>query len=69
MWRVCGRREIHAGFWCGNMKERRPLGRWEDDIEMGLEEVEWKDTGWIHVICYRARGRVVVNTVMNTRVS
>jgi hypothetical protein len=51
------------------MKERRPLGRWEDDIEMGLEEVEWKDTGWIHVICYRARGRVVVNTVMNTRVS
>jgi len=23
---------------------RRPLGRWEDDMEMGLEEIEWEDT-------------------------
>jgi hypothetical protein len=23
---------------------RRPLGRWENDIEMGLEEIECKDT-------------------------
>jgi hypothetical protein len=22
MWQVCGRTEIHAGFWWGNLKER-----------------------------------------------
>ena len=44
---------------------RRPLGRWEDDFEMGLEEIEWKDTDWIYVTWDRARGQVIMNTVMN----
>jgi hypothetical protein len=32
MWSVLGRRELHAGFWW----ERRPLGWWEDNVEMEL---------------------------------
>jgi hypothetical protein len=48
---------------------RRPLGRWEDDIEMGLEETEWEDTDWIHVTWDKARGQVIMNTVMNLWVS
>jgi hypothetical protein len=39
-----------------NHEGRRPLGRWEDDIVMGLEEIEWEDTDWIHVTWDRARG-------------
>ena len=31
------------GFWWGNLKEKRPLGRpsrrWEDNIKMDLQEV------------------------------
>jgi hypothetical protein len=48
---------------------RRPLGRWEDDIVMGLEEIEWEDTDWIHVTWDRARGQVIRNIIMNLWVS
>jgi hypothetical protein len=35
---------VHAEFWWGNLRER-PLGRlrhrWEDNVEMNLQEVGW----------------------------
>ena len=36
---------------------------------MCLEEIEWEDTDWIHATWDRARGQVIVNTVMNLWVS
>jgi hypothetical protein len=42
-WHVWGRREMHTEFWLGNPKEgdqlERHRRRWEDDIEMGLQEI------------------------------
>ena len=35
----------HTGFWWGNLEGKRPLVRprckWEDNIEMDLQEVGW----------------------------
>jgi len=25
MWHICGRKEMHAGFWWGKPEEKRPL--------------------------------------------
>jgi hypothetical protein len=40
MYYVWKKREMHAGFWWGNLSGRRPLGkprsRWEDNIKMDL---------------------------------
>jgi len=48
-----GREEVHNGFWWGNLRERDHLKdrhRWEDNIKMDIQEVEWGGglwTGWI----------------------
>jgi hypothetical protein len=38
-----GRREVYTGFWWGNLRGKRPLGRprrrWEDNIKMDLQKV------------------------------
>jgi hypothetical protein len=40
-----------------------------DNIEMDLREVGWGDMNWINLAQDRDRWRVLVNTVMNLRVS
>jgi hypothetical protein len=56
----------------GRPEGRRPLGRprprWEDNVKMNLQEVEWKGVDWIDMAQDRDRWRAVVNAVMNLRV-
>jgi hypothetical protein len=44
-------REMHKGFWYGNLKGKRPLGRhrrkWEGVIKMDLKEIRCEWTGFI----------------------
>jgi hypothetical protein len=51
---------------------RRPLGRlrdrWEDNIKIGLQEVEWGSLEWIAVSQDRDRVWALVKVVMNLRV-
>jgi hypothetical protein len=55
----------------GRPEGRRPLGRprrrWEDNIEMDLQEVEW-GMDWIELAQDRDRWGSLVNAVMNLRV-
>jgi len=59
-------------FWWGKSEGKRPLGRpgqrWEDNIEMYLQEVEWEGVDWIELAQDRDRWRALVNAVMNIRV-
>jgi len=43
----------------------RPRGRWEDNIEMDLQEVGCGDMDWIKLAQDRDRWRALVNAVMN----
>jgi hypothetical protein len=67
-----GRGEACIGFWWGNLRERRPLGRpkrrWEDNIRMDLQEVGCGGMDWIGLAQDRDRWRAIVNVVMNLRV-
>jgi hypothetical protein len=51
---------------------KRPLGRsrrrWEDNIEMDLQNVECGSIDWIELAHDRDRWRAFVNAVMNLRV-
>jgi hypothetical protein len=55
----------------GRPEGRRPLGiprrRWEDNIKMDLQEVEWGMV-WIELAQDRDRWWALVNVVMNLRV-
>ena len=48
---------------------KRPLGRpklrWEDNINMDLQELECEGVDWIELAEDRDRWRALVNTVMN----
>jgi hypothetical protein len=46
----------------GNSPFERPARKWENSIKTDLEEIRWKDVGWI----YLAQD---VKKVMNLRVS
>jgi len=46
----------------------RPRRRWEDNIKMDLQEVEWVGMDWINLAKVRNRWRVLINAVMNFRV-
>jgi hypothetical protein len=52
---------------------KRPLGsprrKWEDNIEMGLREIEWDGMDWIDLAEDKDQWRALINTVMNLRVS
>jgi len=56
----------------GKPERKRPLGRhrrrWEDNIEMGLQEVGCGRMDWIERAEDRDRWRAPVNAVMNLRV-
>jgi hypothetical protein len=51
---------------------KRPLGRhrfrWEDDIKMNLQEVEYGGMDWIGLARDRDRWRAVLNAIMNLRI-
>jgi hypothetical protein len=53
----------------GRPEGRRPLGRprrrWEDNIKMDLQEVEWDGVVWIDMAQDRDSWRALVNAVMN----
>jgi len=57
----------------GKPEGKRPLGRhrrrWEDNIEMDLQEVRCGDMDWIELIQDRDRWLARVNAVMNLRVT
>ena len=56
----------------GKPEGKRPLGRprcrWEDYIEMDLQEVGCGGMDWIELARDRDRWRALVNAVMNLRV-
>jgi hypothetical protein len=55
----------------GRPEGKRPLGRsrrrWEDNIKMGLPEMEIDGLNWIKLAQDRVQWRAFVNTVMNLR--
>jgi hypothetical protein len=57
----------------GKPDGKRPLGRprcwWVDNIRMDLGEVGWGDVDWIDLAKDRNRWRVLVNSVLNLRVT
>jgi hypothetical protein len=44
------------------------IGRWEDNIKMGLREIGFGYVDWIHLAQDRDWWRAPVNTAMNLRV-
>jgi hypothetical protein len=64
--------EAYTEFWCGNLREKRPLRRprrrWEDDIKLDLLEEGCGGMNWIELAPDRDRWRALVNAVMNLRV-
>jgi hypothetical protein len=52
----------------GKPEEKRPLGRWEDNIKTDLQEVGWGAMDWINLAEDRDKWRALVNAVMNLRV-
>ena len=63
---------MYTGFWWGKPEGKRPLGRpkhrWEDNIKMDLEEVDYRGVDWIELAQDRGRWRALVNAVTNLRV-
>ena len=72
MWRVWGRGELCTGFWWGKPEGKRPLGRprrrWEDNINIDLQEVGEGCGDWMELAQDRDRWRALANTVRNLRV-
>jgi hypothetical protein len=56
----------------GRPEGRRPLGRprhrWEDNIEMDLQNVGWGAMDWIELAEDRDSWRALVNAVMNLQI-
>ena len=56
----------------GKPEEKRPLGRprcrWEDNIEMDLQEVGWGSMDWIDLAQNRERWQALVDVVINFQV-
>jgi len=54
-----GRGEVCTGFLVGKPEGMRPLGRsmhrWEENINIGLQEAGRGDKGWIHLAFNRGR--------------
>ena len=56
----------------GKPEEKRPLGkpwrRWEDNIKMGLQEVECRGMDWITLAQDMDKWQTFANMVMNIQV-
>ena len=51
----------------GKTPRGRPRRRWEDNIEVDLQEVGHEGMDWIELVQDRDRRRALVNAVMNLR--
>jgi hypothetical protein len=64
---------MHTKILVGKSEGKRPLGRtrcrWEDNIRMDVREIEWEVVEGIHLAQDRDQWWVLVNTVMNLRVT
>jgi hypothetical protein len=64
---------IYCRILVGKPEGKRPLGRprrrWADNIQMDLRKIGWGGMDWIDLAQDRDQWRVLVNTVMNLRVS
>jgi len=65
------RRDVYRVL-VGKPEEKRPIGRprrrWEDNINMDLQEVGCGGRDWIELGQDRYRWRALVNAVMNLRI-
>jgi hypothetical protein len=52
----------------GKRSLRRPRHRWEDNIKMGLQEVDGGRGDWMELAQDRDRWRVLVGTVRDFRI-
>jgi hypothetical protein len=64
--------EAYTGYWWGVPEGKRTLERhrrrWEDNIEMDLQDVGCGDMDWIELAQDRDRWRALVNAVMKLQV-
>lgn len=60
--------EVHRDI-VGKIEEKRPLGRlrhrWEDNINIDLQEVGYSGMDWIYLAQNMDRWRALVNAVIN----
>jgi hypothetical protein len=71
MQHVWGRVEVYTGFWWEHEGKRRlvrPRRRWDDNIEMDIQEVGCEGMDWIDLAHDRNSWWAPVNAVMNLRV-
>jgi hypothetical protein len=47
---------------------RRRRSRWEDDIRIGLREIEWEGVDWMQLSQDRDQCSDLVTTIMNLQV-
>jgi len=62
---------VFTEFWMGDPNGRdhwEDGRRWEDNIKMGLREVEIDGANWIRLAHDKVKWRAFVNTVMEFRV-
>jgi len=52
----------------GKRQLGKPRCRWEDNINMDLQEFGWESMDWIDLTQDRGRWRVLVNTAVSLRV-
>jgi len=57
-----------VGKFEGKMQLGRPRHRWEDNINMDVQEIECGGVDWIQVAQVRDRWTTFLNAVMNVRV-
>ena len=68
-----GRGAAHTGFWWGNMRKRGklvdPRRKWDDNIEINLQEMGSVYMDWINLAQDWDRWWALVNAIMNLQVT
>ena len=68
-----GDRRAENSVLMGGTDGKRPLckqrRRWEDNINIYLKHLGWRDLNWIDLVQDRDRWQAIVNEVMNLQVS